>query len=144
MCRQLCQGTIPLYLVGLERLDYKPTPQDYVKIAERRRKIRKARRNGEPDPCDLMPLPPPLYTSSGRAPFIKPPHHQKSLNTDVRSGPILEKHNSFLRIQPAINPNLIVGTPPHLKRFLFLNLLNKAFLCSICLLFLGHFWLLRF
>lgn len=63
MCRQLCQGTIPLYLVGLERLDYKPTPQDYVKRAERRRKIRKARRNGEPDPCDLMPPPPPLYTS---------------------------------------------------------------------------------
>lgn len=53
------------YLVGLERLDYKhkPTPQDYVKRAERRRKIGKARRNGEPDPCDLMPPPPPLYTS---------------------------------------------------------------------------------
>lgn len=27
-----------LNLVGLERLDYKPTSQDYVKIAERRRK----------------------------------------------------------------------------------------------------------
>ena len=52
-----------LYLVGLERLDYKhkPTPQDYVKRAEPRRKILKARRNGEPDPCDLMPPPPPLF-----------------------------------------------------------------------------------
>ncbi|KAK4838277.1 hypothetical protein QYF36_012491 [Acer negundo] len=40
-----------LYLVGLERLDYKPTPQDYVKRAERRRQIGKARRNGEPDPA---------------------------------------------------------------------------------------------
>lgn len=54
---------IPLYLVGLERLDYKPTPQDYVKLAERRRKILKARINGEPNPCDFMPPPPPLYTS---------------------------------------------------------------------------------